>query len=166
MTSLAELAGALAAAEREAMERYAYAAPRILDVPTLRTPFATALRVRLSMLTAMRAEMPADWYDSRLADARQQAEAARDRALLIIARLDELLGERRRLREWLDVYRVYARNRTYERDGVPLEESALSVGYDKAYELLYRGPVDLDRAARYVRRYIEAVRLQFPEESR
>lgn len=164
MTALEELADAVAAAERKAMERYAYVAPRILDVPRLRPPFATALRLRLAVLRAVREEVPEAWYDHGLVVARQQAEAAKDRASQIIARLDELIGERDRLRGRLDVYRTYARNKAYERDGWPLEDGELDARFDKAYELLYTGPVDLDRAARYVRRYVEAVRRRFPED--
>jgi hypothetical protein len=165
VTSLDQLAADLAAAERTAMERYAYVAPRILDVPALRPPFATALRLRLSVLREVRTEVPADWYDRRLAAARRQAETARDRALRTTERLDELLGERRRLRDRLDVYRSYARNKAYERDGTPLEDGELGARYDKAYELLYTGLVDLDRAARHVRSYMDAVRRRFPEEN-
>lgn len=164
MTSLDELAEAVVAAERRAMERYSHVAPRVLDVPRLPPPFGTALRIRLSVLGAVRDEVPADWRDHRLAVTRRQAEAARDRALRIAERLDGLLEERGRLRGRLDVYRTYARNKAYERDGRPLEDGELDARYGKAYELLYRGPVDLNRAARYVRRYVEAVQRRFPED--
>jgi hypothetical protein len=165
MTSLEDLAEAVVAAERQAMERYAYVAPRILDVPRLRPPFGTALRIRLSVLGAVRPEMPVGRHSHLLAVARRQAEAAQDRALRTTERLDQLLEVRARLRGRLDAYQAYAQNKAFEQDDRPLEDEELDARYTRAYQLLYRGPVDLDRAARYVRRYVAAVRRRFPEDA-
>jgi hypothetical protein len=165
MNTVDELLDVLAAAELTLLKRYAHVAPRILDVPDLPPPVTTALRIRLSVSRAVRGEMPGDWHDERLSRVRRQADEAMGRALQITKRLDALLAERNRLRDLLDVYRAYARDKAFERDGRPLEGGEPAELYDKASDLLYRGPVDLDRAERYVRRYVEAVRRRFPEET-
>lgn len=164
LDDLDELAAALAPAELRAMERYAHVAPRILDVPPLRPPFATALRIRLAVLRAMRDRVSADSYARRVTDLRERAESARERALWVIDRLDALLGERDRLRDRLVVYRAYARDEAFRRDGRPLEDGELAELHDRAADLLYHGLVDLDRARRRVRRYVDAVKRRFPEE--
>lgn len=138
------------AAERLTRERYDQVAARVTPVPTP-TFKAPSLRLRLTALRAA-AGQPGDApVLPGIESCQRAAERALDSAKQVRQRLDELLGERDRLRDRLDGYRA----------GVPgglREDIALAALYGRAREALWHGPADLSTCTDLVDRYGALVR--------
>lgn len=151
MAKAVTLVEALATAEDEACEKHSHAAYRIAHVPRPVVAAAAALRIRLSVLRAAGGAADGGWWSAELDACERTVAECRGSLRALLAGLDALLARRNALRSELDVYRELAADSGFE------EDQRLDLYYQRARDLLWTPPCDLDRAAQAVRAYYQAI---------